>query len=92
MGQFVKGQYGEMILDTETDLTTATVIKMECRKPDGTVIESVATLETDNTSIKANFLLNEAGVWQRRAVITFGGSNVVEGVPESFTVLDDWKN
>jgi len=91
MGQFVKGQYGEMILDTETDLSTATVLKMQVRKPDGTVVEASATLESNNTSIKANFLLDVEGVWQRRAVITFTGGNVVEGIPEVFTVLDDWK-
>jgi len=90
MGQFVKGQYGEIILDTEINLSTATVLKIQVRKPDGTVVEQTATLESDNTSLKANFLFDVDGYWMRRAVITLGG-NVVEGIPEEFHVLDDWK-
>jgi hypothetical protein len=91
MGQFVKGQYGEIILDTETDLSTATDLKIQVRKPNGTVVEETATLESDNTSLKASFLLDTDGIWQRRSVVTFTGGNVVEGIPESFNVLDDWK-
>lgn len=91
MANFKKGQSGEIYLDTEQDCSTAIGLKIECRKPDATrtVVEQVATLEADNQTVKATFTFDVAGIWERRAVITFAPANEVPGEITTFTVDDN---
>jgi len=65
----------ELILDCGVTISTATVMKVRSRNPNGAVKEWVATLNTA-TSIKYVLLLNDiniAGKWQFQAYIEMPG-------------------
>jgi hypothetical protein len=92
MSQFVIGQQGEITLNTGTNISAAATREIEVKKPDGTIVKQVATLEPDNMSVKAVFAFDDFGPWKARAIITFTGSPAVKGLPDEILVFDDWKN
>jgi hypothetical protein len=92
MGDFYKGQYGEIELDTEQDCSLAISLKIEIKKPDNiTTVIQEATLNQDNKTIKSTFLLDVAGIYQRRAIVQFSPTNTASGVPTDFIVKDSWE-
>jgi len=66
-------------LDTGKDISTATVMKILYRQPDGTKGSWVATLKAGSNSViqytTANADLSLTGSWKLQAFVTVGGIN-----------------
>ena len=63
----------KIILNCDTDVSTATILTIEVLKPDGTEISWTATKESGNTSISYTTEANDLdipGVWRMQASIT----------------------
>jgi len=77
MGKVYQNDIGtKIILDTETDLTDATVAKIKVKKPSGTILEWDATIEDPNAGkisyvITSSDILDEPGLWSFQAYVEF---------------------
>lgn len=61
-------------LDTEIDLTSATLLKIKALKPDGTEVEWTATL-SGTTVVRYRTVaddLDQEGTWRLQALVTIG--------------------
>lgn len=69
-GKLYPGCHLQLDLDTDLDLTAASVRSIEIRPPDGVPVSLPATQQGANV-LRAEFLLNTAGEWrgQPKAVI-----------------------
>jgi hypothetical protein len=79
------------IIDTQTDLSTATSIKIRYKKPDGEVAYLDAALVESGsqsiTAILAGDLNDTLDEWEIRAWIVFDGDdNPVPGTPVRFII------
>ena len=70
------GDVGTVIkLDTGTDLSTATVLKIKVKKPNGTTLEWTATQDASNPKVMTYTIqagdLDQSGTWKLQAYVEF---------------------
>jgi hypothetical protein len=86
MGKVYKNQTKLSIkLDTGVDCSTAISTTIGYRKPDGTLGEWTATVDTDDTtlvySVQSSNDIDAAGIWSMWTKVVFADSNVAWGEP-----------
>jgi len=85
----------KFIIDTGVDLTNATVTKLKLKKPDGSIVEWVASIEGDAKNGKISYAtqagdINLAGIWQLQSYIEFSYLKY-NGETVNFIVYEQWK-
>ena len=76
MSVFINQGLAEIILDTQIDLSSASVTTIKYRRPDG--VRGTFPGTVDGTTIKyqcTNTDLNPSGIWKFQAFVTIGGLN-----------------
>lgn len=82
-----KDQSALMIrLDTQVDLTDATIMKIKYKKPGGTTGEWNASKDTTYTTriyynIPDDTVIDESGMWTFWSFVTFAGGRAAPGNP-----------
>lgn len=82
-------------LDTEIDLTTATDAWMKYKKPNGTIGQWDAIIDSPTISGKISYIiqssndLDQVGEWTRWAYIEIGGTKYAPGDSVTFEVYEE---
>jgi|Deesub1362B_J571_1020462.scaffolds.fasta_scaffold00499_25 tRNA(Met) C34 N-acetyltransferase TmcA len=96
MGKIYRGDTGiKIVLDTETDLTDATMAKILVKKPSGSEDEWIADFD-DKIAGKISYTishneLNETGLYKLQAYVEFTDGSKLLGETCSLVVFDKYE-
>ena len=96
MGKIYQNDIGtKIILDTETDLSDASVVKIKVKKPSGTTLEWDASIEdasagTISYIIASSDILDETGLWSFQAYVEFSNGAKLHGETAKLMVYQKW--
>lgn len=93
MGKIYKNQTSlSLVLDTKVDLSTASSLKIQYRKPDGTTGTDLTGTLSGTTKILYNFaspaILTTSGLYIFWAFVTFADGRVAYGRPVEIMVYE----